>query len=98
MYKLHNQCLDCVVKKETQLKLEGKYDEYESNIMKNNIKYALDDYVNGLDDFLDEITSKNEYVTEQGDIEDWESKKVDKTTLKEKIINDIEQIKQQLSI
>ena len=37
MYNIHGKCFDCVVKMETQLKIEGKYDEYEKEML-NKIK------------------------------------------------------------
>jgi len=43
----HGKCFDCVIEMEHQLRIEGKYDEYEKNRIKNNavawIKKAEDD-------------------------------------------------------
>mgnify|MGYP007090478949 FL=1 len=31
MYSIHKQCSDCVIKYETKLKIEGKFEEYTKN-------------------------------------------------------------------
>ena len=43
MYKIHKMCFDCVIDMEAKLKLEGKYEEYERNIIANNAEAYLDD-------------------------------------------------------
>ena len=48
MYKIHKKCIDCVVEMEHKLKLEGKYDEYEKNLVTQN---ALS-YANDLEQYL----------------------------------------------
>jgi hypothetical protein len=84
MYSVHKVCLNCVVDMESKLKLEGKYDEYEKNILNMNKNASLEEFEQALDSWLDE---KDTFVTEQGDIESWQGG--DKTQiykqLKEKI-------------
>ena len=69
MYKIHKKCFDCVIKEETMLRAEGKYEEYERNIIADNAKSYLDD----LEQYLLEAinTSNNQYVSEQGKVERW---------------------------
>jgi len=38
MYWIHGMCLDCVAKMETQLRIEGKWEEYQRNKIKENIR------------------------------------------------------------
>lgn len=97
MYKIHKSCLDCVVKKETRLKLEGKYKEYEDKIVKSNINAALDDFVDGFDDFLDAMEDKGGFVTEQGDIEDWHGKALNKQKIREKVMKDVEEARAKIN-
>jgi hypothetical protein len=84
MYSVHKVCLNCVVDMESKLKLEGKYEEYEKNILNMNKNASLEEFEQALDSWLDE---KDTFVTEQGDIESWQGG--DKTQiykqLKEKI-------------
>ncbi len=84
MYSIHKMCLNCVVDIESKLKLEGKYEEYEKNILNMNKNASLEEFEQALDSWLEE---KDTFVTEQGDIESWQGG--DKTQvykeLKEKI-------------
>jgi hypothetical protein len=97
MFYIHNQCLDCVIKFETQLKIEGKYQEYEDKIVKDNANFALDEFVNGFDSFLDAMESNNGFVTEQGDIEDWHVKALDKQKIREQVMKDVEEARIKLN-
>lgn len=38
MYWIHNMCFDCVIEMETKLRIEGKWEEYEKNKIKENIR------------------------------------------------------------
>lgn len=98
MFKIHNTCFDCVVKMETQLKIEGKYQEYEDKIVKANANFMLDEFVNGFDSFLDSIDSNNGFVTEQGDIEDWHIKALDKQKIREQVMKDVEESRAKLNL
>lgn len=68
VYIVHKKCSDCVIKMETELKREGKYEEYERNLLNQNKNDELDDMIQ----FLEEWENiKDTFVTEQGDIEVW---------------------------
>jgi hypothetical protein len=84
MYSVHKVCLNCVVDMETKLKLEGKYEEYEKNILNMNKNASLEEFEQALDSWLEE---KDTFVTEQGDIESWQGGDKNKIykELKEKI-------------
>jgi len=71
-WKLRNCCFDCVVKEETQMKIDGTYSEYEENIINKNKKVVLVDIKNFLTDYINTMDSNN-YITEDGKIEDWKS-------------------------
>jgi hypothetical protein len=96
MFRIHQTCFDCVIKMETQLKIEGKYQEYEDKIIKSNANFMLDEFANGFDDFLNSFDSTG-IVTEQGDIEDWHSKALDKQKIREQVLKDIEEAKIKLN-
>jgi hypothetical protein len=97
MFYIHNQCLDCVIKFETQLKIDGKYQEYEDKMVRDNANFALDEFVNGFDAFLNTMDSNDGFVTEQGDIEDWHSKALDKQKIREQVMKDVEESRAKLN-
>jgi hypothetical protein len=80
MYSIHNQCFDCVLKMETQLKATGKWDEYEKQMMNSNKNDMVDDFEESVEEFL---KMQNEtFVTEQGDVESWGGGKVNEEEIK----------------
>ena len=88
MYSIHGMCLNCVTEMETRLKIEGKYSEYEKNILNQNKNASLEEFEMGLEAWLKENDS---FVTEAGDVESWG--KVDKTKMYEEIKSNIEKLK-----
>lgn len=69
MYKIHKICFDCVIDMEAKLKIEGKFEEYEKNIIINNAKDMVEDFEAYLLDAIN--TSNTQYVSERGEIERW---------------------------
>jgi len=69
MYKIHKMCFDCVIDMEHKLKMEGKYIDYQRNIIANNAKDYLDDLEQYLLEAINE--SNTQYVSEKGEIERW---------------------------
>ncbi len=69
MYNIHKMCFDCVIKMEHKLKIEGKYEQYERDMLANN----AEDYINDLESYLLEAlnSSNDQFVSEQGEIERW---------------------------
>ena len=92
MWPIHKMCFDCVVDMETKLKIEGKYEEYEKNIIKNNANFMLDEFENGFEDFLNSFDSTG-FVTEQGDVEKWVGKGLDINKLTEEVQEHIQKLK-----
>lgn len=88
MYSIHKMCLGCVVEMETKLKAEGKYEDYEKNILNSNKNASLEDFEKALDSWLEE---KDTFVSEQGDIENWSGG--DKTKAYEEIKKKIQEWK-----
>lgn len=88
MYAIHKMCLNCVVDMETKIKLDGKWEDYKSNIINNNKNASLHDFEMALESWMKENTS---YVTENGDVENWS--KVDKTKIYNEIKSNIEKYK-----
>jgi uncharacterized protein YecA (UPF0149 family) len=80
MYAIHQECFDCVIVRETQLKAQGKYEEYVSNIMNGNKNAMLTDLEQALDGWMQET---NSFVSEDGVVEDWTKGKRDSTVYDE---------------
>jgi len=93
-YPIHDMCFDCVVKMETRLKAEGKYEEYAKNIVTKN----LITYIEEAEQYIEELEHselKDTYVTEQGDIEDWDGG-LDSKTVTEKWKEELQELKKNL--
>jgi predicted O-linked N-acetylglucosamine transferase (SPINDLY family) len=74
MWVIHKMCRDCVIEMEAKIRLEGKWDEYEKQMMNTNKEAMVDDFEKAFNDY---INSQNEsYFTEQGDIESWKGGKI----------------------
>jgi len=89
MYSIHGMCLDCVTEMETKLKIEGKYDQYEKNMLNQNKNANLEEFEMALEAWMNE---NNSFITEAGDIESWGN--IDKTKMYEEIKSNIEKLKQ----
>ena len=71
MYKIHGFCFDpCTVEYEAELREAGLYESYEKNMMQGSMKAFARDVEQWV---LDSLESTNTFVTEQGDVEDWNS-------------------------
>ena len=80
MWSIHHKCFDCVLEMEAKIKLEGKWDEYQSQMMNSNKNAMVDDFEKAIEDFY---TSQSEsYVTEQGDVEHWEGGKINEEEIR----------------
>ena len=71
MYKIHGFCFDpCTVEYEAELRRAGLYESYEKSMIQGSLKAFMKD-VEGF--ILDSINTTDTFVTEQGDIEDWDN-------------------------
>jgi hypothetical protein len=92
MWPIHGKCFDCVVDMETKLKKEGKYEEYEKRMVLGGVKT----YIKELEDLLLEIslnTGKESFVTEAGDIEEWQGGVMNSKKITEELKEYIEKLK-----
>jgi hypothetical protein len=72
MFSIHQKCSDCVFKYETVLKREGKYKEYEHEMIKKGVEYHIKEMENVLLELL--MNNSEQFVTENGEIEEWKGK------------------------
>ena len=80
MWPLHGKCFDCVIVMETELKRTGKFEEYQRNMVHSGIRT----HIKELEDLLLELAlgaSKESFVTEAGDIEEWRGGNLDTTQM-----------------
>jgi len=71
MYKIHGFCGNvCTVKMEGKLKRAGLYDDYVKRIKQGNMKAFITDIESWANEL---VNTKNSFVTEDGDIENWKS-------------------------
>ena len=52
MWSIHNKCFECVVEMEAKIKREGKWDEYEKQMLNNNKNTIVDDFEISIEEFL----------------------------------------------
>lgn len=70
MWTIHNMCFDCVIDMEHQLRLEGKYDEYERKKVLENAMAWLRDAEKDVDDLV-EAYKLASFVNQDGTVEKW---------------------------
>ena len=72
MYHIHGFCFHCTIDFEVDLRRAGLWDKYEKEMIKGNINAHSKD----LKSWVEEMVNYTEtIVTEQGDVEDWDSNK-----------------------
>lgn len=84
MKAIHGMCLDCVVDMENNLKIEGKYGEYERQKMLDNGKAWLKQAE--LEKEALKVALKARFINEDGSFEDWDGMSWDE--MEEKIENE----------
>jgi len=94
MYPLHGMCFNCVVVMESRLKMEGKYEEYKKNMITKNIITHIEEAEQFIEEFV-RSNVKETYVTEQGDVEEWEGG-IDKDKMVEKWKEELKEMKERL--
>jgi len=93
MYFMHKMCFNCVIEFESNLKIQGKYKEYEQNIIQKGVII----YIKELEDLMLELALNNNsesFITEAGDIEKWSGGNIDKNSNIEEISGYIKYLKE----
>jgi bacterioferritin-associated ferredoxin len=95
MWSIHKMCFDCIVVVETELKRTGQFEEYARNLTTRGIK----SYINELEEVILEIAleeTNESFVTEDGDIEKWAGKGIDKQKITTEIQEYIQKLKEHI--
>ncbi len=66
---MYGHCFDCQVDFEAKLKKEGKLQEFEKQVINDHLEGTIVDFEIWFDEL---INSKDEFITEAGDIEKWD--------------------------
>ena len=93
-WKLYSECMDCRIFYETELKIKGKYKEYEKDIMNKNFKSYMKELKEAASDFIGQ-TNRKGYITEAGVVEDWDSENTQE--VQDRINNRIENLEKDLT-
>lgn len=94
-YNMHKKCMDCVIEYETKLRIEGKYEEYEKQRVKENALAWLAD-AEKEKEYLKRMFSKPiEYTNSDGTIEKWGSN-INSEEISKKIDEDFKKIKEEI--
>ena len=94
MKSIHGMCFDCVIDMEHKLKIQGKYNEYEKEKVKQNTMAWLEQAEKDKNYVIAELTKSLEFVNSNGMVEKW-SNNVDPEELKNKIEEEFERFKQE---
>ncbi len=92
MWPLHGKCFDCVITMESELKRTGKFEEYQRNMVHSGIRT----HIKELEALLLELAlgpSKESFVTEAGDIEEWRGGNLDTTQMVKDLQEHIQSLK-----
>lgn len=88
MWAIHQKCFDCVIKMESEIKRQGKWDEYCANVVNLNKNAELDDLERALEQW---VTEKDSFVSEAGEVEKWGGG--DKTDVYRQVKDEIAELK-----
>lgn len=94
MYKIHGFCFDCTIDMEANLRKAGLYEEYEKQMMHGNMKA----WAKGLEQWVeDRVNESMTFVTEEGDVEDWNNNSAKQKAEMMKNVNEyLDQIKKHI--
>ena len=71
-YRFRQTCMDCFYDWQTEMKIEGKWEEYKKNANNKDLEYMKQEITQYFDAFTN--YSDESYITEAGDVEKWVGK------------------------
>jgi len=98
-WRIRGHCMDCNVKFETELRREGKWEEFERKMMLRNYISSITDTIAELQHYYDNF-SKPEYLLmneHEKTVLMFEKWDVDVDTVKKDLLNEIEELKKNLA-
>ena len=73
VFPAYQKCFDCVIDYEAKLSSQGKLEEYITNLKNSHIQGTINGYKAFMNDQMNQ--SNDNFVTEEGDIENWKGGK-----------------------
>jgi len=95
MWKKARKCFSCVIEDDTKRIINGTFDQFQKDKIKQNTKSWLNDLEQACLEVVEGIDSES-FITEMGDIEDWNEERLNKTKLKESVKEQLSELKQKL--
>jgi hypothetical protein len=96
MWIKRHMCFDCVIKSDTLEIINGTFEKTSGEKIKQNQKSWFNDFSNYITEAVMNVDGKH-FITEAGDIEDWESK-ISKEKLMEETNKQLTELKEKLEI
>lgn len=94
-WKTTKKCFDCNIKEETEMKLNGTFDDHVKEIYKKNAMAWLEDKRIQFEDFINNPETLRGFITERGKVEDWYGSP-DRTALIEQFEKEYAEFKQKI--
>lgn len=95
-WRIRGKCMDCVIKDETEIRRQGKWEEYEQQILKANYRAALAEKIMELQDYHDTMSNPEFIYADDYNILLREKWNVDINKVKEDIIAELDILKKKL--
>lgn len=95
-WRLRNHCFDCNVKEETEIRRQGKWEEYEQQRMKANYVASLKDTIEELQGLHDTVSAPEVIHADDTNILMVEKWHVDVDQIKADLMKDITELKELL--
>jgi hypothetical protein len=98
-WRIRGHCMDCVIKDETEIRRQGKWEEYERKIMLRNYIAQVEDRIAELQSYHDEVTKPEFLIMNENEktvlmMEKWD---IDINQLKSDLARDIAELKRILN-
>lgn len=68
-YNIHHTCLECLAIFETELRRQGKWEEYHKHIHNDSIDKFIFEYASWVERMIE--ANNKSFITESGDVEKW---------------------------
>ena len=101
MYSLYNHCFDCQIKIENKMRIDGTYDRWEKDKVRNNKKAYLTDMESSIEEWKEQKTltytnQVNPDIPEVMEEEKWNMNSEALGKLAEEALKDIKKMKEKL--
>lgn len=96
-WNIKSKCFDCVIKEETEIRRQGKWEEYEKRKLQENYVASLRDHINELQHYHDTVSAPSFVHADDEKILMVEKWDVDIDKIKKDLYKDIQELTQHLA-